>query len=662
MRFALVGNQNCGKTTLFNTLTGSNQHVGNFPGVTVDRKVGEVRGHKECSITDLPGIYSLRPYSAEEIVTRDFLLQEKPDAIVNVVDATCLQRSLYLTLQLMELRIPMVIALNMMDAVRAGGGMLDVAVLSQKLGLPVIPISAAKGEGVDELIHAAIEVAKAGKPSAVYDFCTPGPVHRCLHGLSHLLEDHAQAANLPTRFAAVNFADGNEDIIERLHLHEGDRQTLEQNVVQMERESGMDRHLALAMMRYDFIGSIYAQVVRRKSHSAEAERSHRIDALLTHRIAAIPLFIGIMLLTFYLTFHVIGSFLSDLLAAGIDSATAVFAAHLAAIGTDPIIQGLLIDGVCAGVGNVLSFLPIIVVLFLFLSILEDSGYMARVAFVMDSPLRRIGLSGQSIVPMLMGFGCSVPAIMSTRTLASARDRRITLLLTPYMSCSARLPVYALFSELFFPKYAGLVMTGLYLLGIAVAVLVAVACGHTMFRGAPVPFVLELPPYRLPSLKSTALLLWNKASDFIRRAFTVIFAASVVIWFLQTFGTSLQMVTDSRDSLLATISEIAAPLFAPLGFGDWRAVTALVTGLMAKEAVVSTLQVLLGGAALSTLFTPAAALSFLSFVLLYPPCVAAMAALHRELGSLYKTLLVIVGQCALAWLVAALLYRIALLLL
>ena len=650
MIFALAGNQNCGKTTLFNALTGSNQHVGNFPGVTVDQKSGEVKGYKDCSVVDLPGIYSLRTYTQEEIVTRDFILNQKPDGIINIVDATNIERNLYLTLQLLTLRVPMVLALNMMDEVRANGGTVDVQKLSEDLGIPVVPITAAKGEGVSELMDRAVETAKGRVLPKVYDFCTAdSPVHRCVHAVVHLIEDHAERLGLPSRFCATKLIEGDEAMADRLELDQNERELLEHCVVQMEAENGMDRNASLADMRYSFIEKVTANAVVKCRESREHKRSVQIDKVLTGKYTALPVFFGIMLLIFYLTFNVIGQGLSDLLAAGIDYVTAGVDGALTAYGINPVVHSLIIDGIFAGVGSVLSFLPIIVTLFFFLSILEDTGYMARVAFVMDKLLRKIGLSGRSIVPMLIGFGCSVPAIMATRTVSSDRDRKMTILLTPYMSCSAKIPIYGFFTAVFFTKYKALVMISLYVLGMVVGVLAALVMKNTAFRGKPVPFVMELPNYRLPSAKSVGLLLWEKAKDFLQRAFTVIFLATVVIWFLQSFDTRLNVVTDSADSLLALIGQWLAVLFKPLGFGDWRCATALISGFIAKESVVSTLEVLLGSAAITSLFTVRSAVSFLVFTLLYTPCVAAVATIRRELGSGLKTVGVVLLQCAVAWL-------------
>ena len=652
MIFALAGNQNCGKTTLFNALTGSNQHVGNFPGVTVDQKSGEVKGYKDCSVVDLPGIYSLRTYTQEEIVTRDFILNQKPDGIINIVDATNIERNLYLTLQLLTLRVPMVLALNMMDEVRANGGTVDVQKLSEDLGIPVVPITAAKGEGVSELMDRAAETAKNRVLPKVYDFCAAdSPVHRCVHAVVHLIEDHAERLGLPTRFCATKLIEGDEAMADRLELDQNERELLEHCVVQMETENGLDRNASLADMRYSFIEKVTADAVVKCQESREHKRSVKLDWVLTGKYTALPVFFGIMLLIFYLTFNVIGQGLSDLLAAGIDYVTAGVDGALTAYGINPVVHSLIIDGIFAGVGSVLSFLPIIVTLFFFLSILEDTGYMARVAFVMDKLLRKIGLSGRSIVPMLIGFGCSVPAIMATRTVSSDRDRKMTILLTPYMSCSAKIPIYGFFTAAFFTEHKALVMISLYVLGMAVGVLAALVMKNTAFKGKPVPFVMELPNYRLPSAKSVGLLLWEKAKDFLQRAFTVIFLATVVIWFLQSFDTRLNVVTDSADSLLALIGQWLAVLFKPLGFGDWRCATALISGFIAKESVVSTLEVLLGGAAITSLFTVRSAVSFLVFTLLYTPCVAAVATIRRELGSGLKTVGVVVMQCAVAWLAA-----------
>ena len=659
MIFALVGNQNCGKTTLFNALTGSNQHVGNFPGVTVDQKTGEIRGEKGCSVVDLPGIYSLRPYTQEEIVSRDYILNQKPDGIINIVDATNIERNLYLTLQLLELRVPMVLALNMMDEVRANGGAVDVQRMSRELGIPVVPISAAKGEGVSELVDQALAVARGRVLPKVTDFCADdSAVHRCIHAVVHLIADHADRIGVPARFCAAKLIEGGDDLADRLALDQNERELLEHCIVQMETETGLDRNAALADMRYSFIENVVSASVVKCRESREHARSVKMDRLLTGRYTAVPVFLGIMLLTFWLTFDVIGQRLSDWLAVGVDALTALVDRGLTAYGINPVVKSLIVDGIFAGVGSVLVFLPIIVTLFFFLSILEDTGYMARVAFVMDKPLRKIGLSGRSIVPMLIGFGCSVPAIMATRTVSSDRDRKMTILLTPYMSCSAKISIYAFFTAAFFPRYRALVMIGLYVLGILIGIAAALIMNKTAFRGKPVPFVMELPNYRLPSVKSVALLLWEKAKDFLQRAFTVIFLATIVIWFLQSFDTRLNVVSDSADSLLALIGQVLAPLFAPLGFGDWRCATSLISGFIAKESVVSTLEVLLGGNAISGLFTTRSALSFLVFTLLYTPCVAAVATIRRELDSSLKTLGVVAMQCGVAWLASLAMYAIA----
>ena len=652
MIFALVGNQNCGKTTLFNALTGSNQHVGNFPGVTVDQKIGEIRDEKGCSVVDLPGIYSLRPYTQEEIVSRDFILNEKPDGIINIVDATNIERNLYLTLQLLELRVPMVLALNMMDEVRANGGAIDVQKMSAALGIPVVPITAARGEGVSELTDQAIAAARGKVLPKVTDFCPDdSAVHRCIHAVVHLIADHADRIGVPARFCAAKLIEGGDDLADQLALDQNEKELLEHCIVQMETETGLDRNAALADMRYTFIESVVDASVVKCHESREHARSVRIDKILTGRYTAIPTFLGIMLLTFYLTFDVIGQRLSDLLGLGVDALTALVDRALTAYGINPVVHSLIIDGIFAGVGSVLVFLPIIVTLFFFLSILEDTGYMARVAFVMDKPLRRIGLSGRSIVPMLIGFGCSVPAIMATRTVSSDRDRKMTILLTPYMSCSAKISIYAFFTAAFFPAHRALVMISLYLLGILIGILAALIMNKTAFRGKPVPFVMELPNYRMPGLKSVALLLWEKAKDFLQRAFTVIFLATIIIWFLQSFDTRLNVVSDSAQSLLALIGKGIAPIFAPLGFADWRCATSLISGFIAKESVVSTLEVLLGGTAIASLFTMRSAVSFLVFTLLYTPCVAAVATIRRELNSTFKTALVVLMQCTVAWVVA-----------
>ena len=667
MIFALAGNQNCGKTTLFNALTGSNQHVGNFPGVTVDQKSGTIKGTNH-QVVDLPGIYSIRPYTQEEIVTRDFILKSKPDAILNIVDATNIERNLYLTLQLMSLKVPMVIALNMMDELRGNGGSVNVQKMAEALGVPVVPISAAKNEGISELVDTLLNTASRRVKPKVQDFCPDGPVHRCIHAVCHIIEDHAQRAGISRRFCATKLIEGEEDFYELLDLSQNEKELIEHSIIEMEYDTGMDRNAALADMRYNFIEKVCASCVTKARESKEHRRSMAIDRVLTHRIFAIPLFIAIMCTVFFLTFHVVGAFLSDLMAYAVDGLTLLADKALTAYGINPVVHSLIIDGVFAGVGSVLSFLPIVVTLFFFLSILEDSGYMARVAFVMDKLLRKIGLSGRSFVPMLIGFGCSVPAIMATRTLSSNRDRQMTILLTPFMSCSAKIPIYTLFSAAFFPGHELPVMILLYFGGMVIGILAALVLKSTLFRGNPVPFVMELPNYRLPSPKSVLLLMWEKAEDFLTRAFTVIFMATVIIWFLQTFDLKLNVVTDSTASILASLGRLVAPLFAPLGFGDWRMVTALVSGFTAKEAVVSTFGVILGVStdqlrnALHLLFTPASAASFLTFCLLYTPCVAAVATIRRELGSKWKTLVVVIGQCLIAWLVSLLVYRIALVLL
>ena len=651
MILALAGNQNCGKTTLFNQLTGSNQHVGNFPGVTVEQKSGQVRGQKNCTVVDLPGIYSLRPYTAEEIVTRDYILRQKPDGIINIVDATNLERNLYLTLQLLTLRVPMVLALNMMDELTGNGGSIDVKKMAQTLGIPVVPICAATADGVSELVDEAVRAAEGKTLPQVYDFCEPGPVHRCIHAVCHQIEDHAQAAGICTRFAATWLIEGDASMEEALKLDQNEKELIEHSVLQMEQERGLDRNAALADMRYSFIEKLVKDAVVKPKESRQHKRSVQADKILTGKYTAIPIFIGVMFLIFFLTFHVIGAFLSDLLALGIDRLTQIVDAALTAYGLNPVVQSLIIDGIFEGVGSVLSFLPVIVTLFFFLSILEDTGYMARVAFVMDKLLRRIGLSGKSIVPMLIGFGCTVPAVMATRTLPSERDRTMTILLTPFMSCSAKIPIYGFFSAAFFPEHAALVMIALYLFGILMGILAALVLEKTAFRGRPVPFVMELPNYRLPSVKSVALLLWEKAKDFLERAFTVIFLATIVIWFLQSFDTRLNVVTDSAGSLLAIIGRHIAPVFAPLGFADWRCAAALISGFIAKESVVSTLEILLGTSALGALFTTKSAVSFLVFTLLYTPCVAAIAAIRREVGSGFRAGVIALCQCCVAYLAA-----------
>lgn len=653
LTYALVGNQNCGKTTLFNQLTGAKQHVGNFPGVTVDRKSGAIRGYPNTEVTDLPGIYSMSPFSSEEIVSRNFVLQDKPTAIINIVDATNIERNLYLSMQLLEMGIPMVIALNMMDELVGNRGSIDVNTMEAMLGVPIIPISAAKNEGVDELIRHAVHVAKQQEPPLKQDFCDKddhgGAVHRCIHAVIHLIEDHAALAGLPVRFAATKAIEGDALILQQLQLDRNEQEMLEHIVRQMETERGLDRSAAIADMRFDFIERLCAQTVIRPQESKERIRSEKIDRILTGRYTAIPCFIGIMVLVFYLTFNVIGGGLQKLLELGIDRLSALTDTALTQLHVNPVIHSLVIDGIFTGVGSVLSFLPIIVTLFFFLSLMEDSGYIARVAFVMDKLLRRIGLSGKSIVPMLIGFGCTVPAVMATRTLTSERDRKMTILLTPFMSCTAKLPIYSFFVSVFFPGKGGLFMSGLYLLGILVGIGAAFLYKDTLFRGEPIPFVMELPNYRLPSVKNVAQLLWEKAKDFLQRAFSVILIATVVVWFLQSFDLQLNMVSDSADSILARISGILVPLFAPLGLGDWRICTALISGFMAKESVVSTLEVLFGGT-IGSILSPLSAGSLLVFSLLYTPCVAAVASVRRELGGKWAAGLAL-WQCLIAWVVA-----------
>ena len=658
MVIALVGNQNCGKTTLFNQLTGSNQHVGNFPGVTVEHKSGEAKGRKDCTIVDLPGIYSIRPYSGEEVVTRNFIIDNSPDAILNIADATNIERNLYLTLQLAEMGKPMVLALNMMDELLGNHGSVNIEELSSRLGIPVLPISAAKNDGVEELLELTMETARKKQKPKKVDFCGAGPVHRCIHTVSHVVEDHADAIGVPSRFAATRVIEQDEEIIKRLGLSENELELVEHAALEMERESGLDRNAALADMRYRFIESVCADTVVKAQESKEQQRSVKIDKVLTNKYLAIPTFLAIMAFIFWMTFDVIGQRLSDLLAVGIAMFTDWVDALLTAYGLNPVVQSLIIDGVFAGVGSMLSFLPLIVVLFFFLSILEDTGYMSRVAFVMDKLLRKIGLSGRSFVPMLIGFGCSVPAIMATRTVSSDRDRKMTILLTPYMSCSAKISIYAFFTAAFFPNYRALVMISLYVLGILVGILAALIMNRTVFRGKPVPFVMELPNYRLPGFKSVVLLLWEKARDFLQRAFTVIFLATIIIWFLQSFDTRLNVVSDSAGSLLALIGRWIEPIFVPLGFADWRCATSLISGFVAKESVVSTLEVLLGSASISSLFTMKTAVSFLVFTLLYTPCIAAVATIRRELNSTVKTAGVVLMQCSVAWVVAFVVYTIA----
>lgn len=663
LTYALVGNQNCGKTTLFNQLTGAKQHVGNFPGVTVDRKSGAIRGYPNTEVTDLPGIYSMSPFSSEEIVSRNFVLQDKPTAIINIVDATNIERNLYLSMQLLEMGIPMVIALNMMDELVGNRGSIDVNTMEAMLGVPVIPISAAKNEGVDELIRHAVHVAKQQEPPLKQDFCDKddhgGAVHRCIHAVIHLIEDHAALAGLPVRFAATKAIEGDALILQQLQLDRNEQEMLEHIVRQMETERGLDRSAAIADMRFDFIERLCAQTVIRPQESKERIRSEKIDRILTGRYTAIPCFIGIMMLVFYLTFNVIGGGLQKLLELGIDRLSALTDTALTQLHVNPVIHSLVIDGIFTGVGSVLSFLPIIVTLFFFLSLMEDSGYIARVAFVMDKLLRRIGLSGKSIVPMLIGFGCTVPAVMATRTLTSERDRKMTILLTPFMSCTAKLPIYSYFVSVFFPGKGGLIMSGLYLLGILVGIGAAFLYKDTLFRGEPIPFVMELPNYRLPSVKNVAQLLWEKAKDFLQRAFSVILIATVVVWFLQSFDLQLNMVSDSADSILARISGILVPLFAPLGLGDWRICTALISGFMAKESVVSTLEVLFGGT-IGSILSPLSAGSLLVFSLLYTPCVAAVASVRRELGGKWAAGLAL-WQCLIAWVVAFVIHGIGALL-
>lgn len=661
LTYALVGNQNCGKTTLFNQLSGSNQHVGNFPGVTVDRKDGAIKGHAETDITDLPGIYSMSPYSSEEIVSRNFVLDEKPRALINIVDATNIERNLYLTMQLLEMDIPMVIALNMMDEVTGNQGAIDVNGMEALLGVPVIPISAAKNEGVDELVRHALHIAKYQEKPLRQDFCDKndhdGAVHRCIHAVIHLIEDHAEHAGIPVRFAATKAIEGDPLILEKLALDQNETEMLEHIVQQMEKERGLDRSAAIADMRFDFIERLCEQTVVKPKESRERIRSERIDRVLTGKYTAIPCFVGIMVLVFYLTFNVIGAWLQNILQMGIDAVSDIVDRGLTAMQVNEAVHSLVIDGIFTGVGSVLSFLPIIVTLFFFLSMMEDSGYIARVAFVMDKLLRKIGLSGRSIVPMLIGFGCTVPAVMATRTLTSERDRKMTILLTPFMSCTAKLPIYSFFVSVFFPGRGGLIMAGLYLFGIVTGILIAFLYKGTLFQGEPVPFVMELPNYRLPGAKNVAQLLWEKAKDFLQKAFSVILVATVVVWFLQSFNLRLNMVTDSADSILAAVSSLLVPVFAPLGLGDWRICTALLSGFMAKESVVSTLGVLFGDS-IGSVLSPVSAASLLVFSLLYTPCVAAVASIRRELGGKWAVG-VVFWQCAVAW-IAAMLVRLVLL--
>lgn len=659
LTFALAGNQNCGKTTLFNQLTGANQHVGNFPGVTVDRKDGEIKGHKNTLVTDLPGIYSMSPYTSEEIVTRQFVLDEKPKGIINIVDATNIERNLYLTMQLLELDIPMVLALNMMDEVRENGGSVRVNELEEALGIPVVPISAAKNEGIGELVEHALHVAKYQEKPGRQDFCDAsdhgGAVHRCLHSIMHLIEDHAIKADIPVRFAASKLAEGDGLILNQLDLDDNEKETLEHIILQMEKERGMDRAAAIADMRFSFIHKICKDTVVKPKESREHIRSRKMDKILTGKYTAIPMFVLIMAAVFWLTFHVIGAWLSGILELAIDSFTLILEEWMIKGNVNEVLRSLVIDGICNGVGSVLSFLPTIVTLFFFLSMLEDSGYMARIAFVMDKLLRKIGLSGRSIVPMLIGFGCTVPGVMASRTLPSKRDRNMTILMTPYMSCSAKLPIYAFLTVAFFSKHTALVMIGMYFLGIAVGIIAAVVMKCTYFKGEAVPFVMELPNYRMPGLKNVGQLLWEKAKDFLQRAFSVIFLATMVIWFLQTFDMRLNVVENSQDSMLACVASVITPIFKPLGFGDWRISTALITGFMAKESVVSTITVLFGttDAMLAAISAPAA-LALLVFCLLYTPCVAAVASVKRELGGKWA-LYMVVSQCVIAWAVAWIAY-------
>ena len=664
LTFALAGNQNCGKTTLFNQLTGSNQHVGNFPGVTVDQKSGSIRGHANTKITDLPGIYSMSPYTEEEIVSREFILREQPTGIINIVDATNIERNLYLTLQLIELDRPMVLALNMMDELTGNGGSVDINAMESLLGIPVVPISAAKGEGIEELVAHALHVAHYQEKPGRMDFCDAeshrGAVHRCLHGIMHLIEDHAKEARIPVRFAATKIVEGDSHVIEALMLDQNEMEMIEHIICQMEKERGLDRSAAIADMRFAFIGKLVDRTFHKAHESRQHERSRRIDKILTGKYTAIPAFIAIMSLVFYLTFNVIGSGLQDLLAAGIGLLQDQVDAAMTAAGVNEAMHSLVIDGIFQGVGTVLSFLPIIVTLFFFLSLLEDTGYMARIAFVMDKWLRKIGLSGRSIVPLLIGFGCSVPAIMSTRTLPSERDRRMTILLTPFMSCSAKLPIYGFFIAAFFGDYGALPMIVLYFGAMLVGILMAYLGKNTIFKGEAVPFVMELPNYRMPGRRNVMQLLWEKSKDFLERAFSVIFIATIVIWFLQTFDFRLDMVADSSESMLASIAGVIAPVFAPLGFGDWRISTALISGFMAKESVVSTLGVLFGTSSISTVLTPLAAASLLAFCLLYTPCVAAITSVKRELGTKWA-IWVVIFQCVIAWIVAFIVHTIGMLL-
>ena len=666
MIFALIGNPNCGKTTLFNQLTGSKQHVGNFPGVTVDKKEGKIRKHDEASVVDLPGIYSLSPYTAEEIVTRDFLIRDRPDGIINIIDATNIERNLYLTLQLLDLDIPMILALNMMDVVTANGGQIDVKGLSERLGIPIIPISASKNQGIDDLIRGAVDIVRQRRRPEKRDFCS-GDVHRAIHSIAHLIEDEARDHGVALKFASIKLVEGDEKMMRELEILEPEQDIIKHIVDDMEFHCGMDREAALADARYKYIENLCAQLVVKPHETKGQRRSVRIDRILTHRILAIPIFLGIMMFIFWITFGVVGATLSDWFSGGVDFFIDLFDRGLAAAQVNETLRSLLIDGVCSGVGSVLSFLPTIVLLFFLLSILEDSGYMARVAFVMDNLLRKIGLSGRSFVPMLIGFGCSVPAIMATRTLSSERDRKLTILLVPFMSCSAKLPIYAMFTAAFFPKYGALVMISLYVTGILIGILCGFLLKKIMFDGEPIPFVMELPEYRFPAAKSVVLHMWEKAKDFLKKAFTVIFLATILIWFLQSFDIRFNLVEDSGDSILAAIGHFIAPVLAPLGFGDWRATTALLTGFTAKEAVVSTLAVLLGAGdssqltvLLGELFTPLTAYCFLVFCLLYTPCVAAIAAVKKELGSMRQAAGVILFQLVVAWAVTFVVYHVGLL--
>lgn len=657
MMFALAGNQNSGKTTLFNQLTGTRQHVGNFPGVTIESKAGNIKGLKDDQVVDLPGIYSIRPYSSEEILTRDFILYQHPDALINIVDATNIERNLYLTLQLLEMRIPTVLALNMMDELNGSGSSIEIEKFSDSLGVPVIPICATRGEGIQELIAQTKRLAQTRELPRQLDFCSPGPVHRCIHAVSHIIEDHAERQRIPSRFAATKLIEGDNILTARLELDNNELDLIEHSIIEMERDCGMDRNEALADMRYAFIGELCHQTVKKGEHNRERQRSMRIDRVLTGKYTAIPVFLFVMLGIFYFTFNVIGAWLSDLLAAGIDALARLADGALTVLELNPMVQSLIIDGVFAGIGSVLSFLPLIVVLFFFLSVLEDTGYMARIAFVMDKPLRKIGLSGRSIVPMLLGFGCTVPAILATRTLASERDRKMTILLTPFMSCTAKIPIYALFAAVFFGGNSAVIMLILYVLGAALGTLMAWTGSRTAFRGNSTPFIMELPNYRFPSMKSVVVLLWDKARDFIQRAFTVIFMATLLIWFLQNFDVRLNPIQNGEQSLLSGLGKLLTPLFRPLGFSDWRLTTALISGLAAKEAVVSSLGVTMQTSmaelpnAIEKLFTPLSAFSYLVFVLLYTPCFASIATMKKELKSGLLTLLAVVGQCVFAWLIA-----------